>query len=413
LLCALLLAAAIAMFVRYNDLVPARVERVQAVPTAEVRSGTIERTIRLTGTTVAATSVMLRAPYLRGRRSAGGSAYGLVLESLAESGTPVRKGDRVAAFDQLPMQNRLDDQQADRVERELRLTTVRTQMDENRAAHQQQIRVAKARMDKAALDVKTAPVRSAIQNALFQLALNEAKATYQMLLAQTKYNEAAARAEIRRAQLDLQEAQLEERRAVANVERMVVHAPIDGRFIVTEIHRGSEFSQIRAGDQLRRGQPYAQIVDARSLVVEATANQVDVEGLRIGARALVRFDGYSDLELPARVYSIGPLARSNRRRAGYVAEVPVFLKLERLDERLIPSLTVHADVLLDGEPSEGIIPREAVFRDAETRRSFAYVKTAEGWEKRELELGLANYIQIAVRSGVNAGERVALSEPGD
>jgi cobalt-zinc-cadmium efflux system membrane fusion protein len=266
-------------------------------------------------------------------------------------------------------------------------------------------------MDKAALDLKTAPVRSAIQVARYQLAFNEAKATYEMLVAQTKYKEAGARAELRRAELDLAETQVEERRAQANVERMVVRAPIGGLFVVADIRRGGDLMPVRAGDQLGRGQQYGQIVDPRSIVVEATVNQVDVEDLRLGARARVRFDGFTDLEVPAHVYSIGPLSKPSRARAAYVSEVPVFLKVERMDDRLIPNLTAYADVVLESQPSAAIIPREAVFREARADQPFAYVKTDDGWDKRELELGPANYTDIAVRSGVKAGEQVALDEP--
>jgi hypothetical protein len=241
--------------------------------------------------------------------------------------------------------------------------------------------------------------------------LEEAKATYEALLAQAKYVELMEKAEIRLAQLLLREEQIEERRAAANVAKMLVRAPVDGLLVVTEIFRGAEFGQIRAGDELRPGRPYAQIVDPRSMIIEATANQVDLENLRIGARAQVRVDAYSDLELPARVYSIGPLAKVRRWRANYVSEVPVFLKLDRVDARLIPNLTVSADIILHRESSDGIIPREAVFHDAGGENPFAYVQTPSGWEKRELWLGLANHLEAAVASGLSQGEVVAVTDP--
>ncbi len=383
-----------------------------AIHTAEVRSGIIEQSIRLTGTTVAESTVYVRAPYLRGRRSGGGSGdFGLVLEELAASGKRVKQGDPVAAFDRMSMLNRLDDRRANRIDRELRLRTLHAELEMKRVAYQQQIRIAKARMDKAALDLKTASVRSAIQVALFQLAFEEAKATYEALLRQSRYVKVGESAEVRLAQLELQEARVEERRAEANVEKMVVRNPVDGLVVVTEIFRGSEFGQIRTGDQLRPGQPYLQIVDPRSMIVEASTNQVDVEDLRIGARARVRLDAYSDLEIPAHVYSIGPLAKGRGWRTSYVSEVPVFLKLDRVDPRLIPNLTVSADIILQRERGDAIVPREAVFHRAEDGQPFAYVYTDSGWEKRDLDLGIANNIEVAVPSGLSPGEKVAVSEP--
>jgi hypothetical protein len=406
----LLLAAAAVFF--FRDHLVHRLGPAAPAPlhTAEVRTGVVEQTLRLTGATLAERSVQLRAPYLRGRRSTGASDFGLVLQELTPSGSHVRKNDVVAAFDRLYMRNRLDNYEAARVERELGLKTLRADQDVKRAAYEQQVLAAKARMDKAALDLKTSPVRSAIQAAQFGLSFEEAQASYRALEEQEPYVRIGEESDVRLAQLELREAQVEERRAAANVEKMAARAPVDGLLVVNETFRGSEFGQIQTGDQLRPGQLFAQVVDSGSIIIEASANQVDVEGLRIGAPARVGLDAYGGLELPARVYSIGPLAKSRGWRASYVSEVPVYLRLDRIDPRLIPNLTVRADVVLRRESSPLIIPRAAVFADGEGR-PVAYVRTGEGWEMRELELGLANNVEVSVRAGVRAGDVVAVSAP--
>ncbi|HOK45379.1 MAG TPA: hypothetical protein PLK67_05580, partial [Bryobacteraceae bacterium] len=79
--------------------------------------------------------------------------------------------------------------------------------------------------------------------------------------------------------------------------------------------------------------------------------------------------------------------------------------------RVIPNLSVGADVILATEESEGIVPREAVFYDPESQQPYAFVKTPDGWEKRELELGLSNHIAVAVRSGLSEGDIVAAEMP--
>jgi multidrug efflux pump subunit AcrA (membrane-fusion protein) len=227
----------------------------------------------------------------------------------------------------------------------------------------------------------------------------------------TKHIEAGERAEFRRAELEFQEAAVEERRAEANLEKLTVRAPVDGIAVAAQTFRGSEFSQLRAGDQVRPGQLFMQIVDPRSMIVEAAANQVDVESVRIGAQAHVRFDAFPDLEISARVCSIGALARSTGWRGSYLTEVPVFLKLDRTDPRLVPNLTVSADVIVGRRENANIVPREAVVFDPRDRQPYAFVRTSTGWEQRELELGLENHVDIAVRSGLRPGESVAVNGP--
>lgn len=405
--------AAIAAAVYLRESISTRLQPAPpvAIRTATVRTGDLEQSLRLTGTTAAGRRLPVFAPNLTGRRLPGTRDFQLVLEHLAKPGAQVRKNDVVAEFDRLAMVHRLDDYRASRIDHEFRLHTRRAALDVRRAAHQQRIRQAKARMDKAALDLKTAPVRSAMQIERYRLALEEAKATHASLVYQTRYLDESEDAQMRYADLDLRESQLEERRARENVEKMVARAPDDGFVVASHIFRGTEYAPIEAGDQLRSGQTFLEIVDPRSMIVEASANQADIEQLRLGARARVRFDAHPDLELPARVHAIGMFAKSHRYRGNYVSEVPVFLKLERVDPRVTPSLSVSADVILQSEPRASIVPRAAIFRGGKSGQPFAYVQTASGWEKRTIELGLTNNVEAAVRSGLSPGDVVALAEP--
>ncbi len=58
-----------------------------------------------------------------------------------------------------------------------------------------------------------------------------------------------------------------------------------------------------------------------------------------------------------------------------------------------------------------IAPREAVFQDQPDQKPFVFVRNGSGWERREVELGSMNHIQTAVRSGLRAGDVIALERP--
>ncbi len=381
------------------------------VRTVSVVSGAIERTVRLVGTTVAENSMELRAPYLRGRRGRGD--FRILIEDLAGAGTRVSEGDVVASFDRLYMRNYADNERAQRLNREADLTKARAAYDLQLVMHRQKLRAAKAARDKAALDLRTTPVRSAIEAGKLKLAFEEADAAYRALDKETALVELSSDADVERARLDVQEALVEERRAQANVERMEVRAPIGGLVVISQIFQGGEMKSIRKGDQLHRGQPYMQIVDLDSMIVEAKANQVDLESLRLGSPVRVHFDSYPGLTLPGRLHAIGPLAKSAGRRPDFVAEVLVIVKLEGKDPRVIPSLSVGAEIVVASEHGHGIVPREAVFYDTKDRQPYAFVKTPFGWKRRDLELGLSNHVAVAVRSGLRKGDIVAAEKPPD
>ncbi len=341
----------------------------------------------------------------------GGGDFSLVLQSLVKPGTLVNKNDTVAEFDRQYMQLRLDDYRASVVQAEASFGSLKSNLDAAWKAHQQQVTAAKAQLEKARLDLKTTPVLSAIDAERVKLALDSTDARYQQLVKVAKLLEASQKAQIRTADLELEQARIELRRAEANAERLVVKAPIGGLAVIQNRFRGSDFTPIQQGDQLSPGQFFMSIVNPNSMIVDAMANQADAESLRIGQRARVRFDAYPDLVLPAHVQSVGGIAKSGGARDSFVKELPVRLKLEKLDPRVIPDLTVSVSVILKSEQQTVVAPRAGVFRDPGTDQPYAFVQRGGGWVRQDVDLGMTNFVEAAVRSGLNAGDVIALERP--
>jgi multidrug efflux pump subunit AcrA (membrane-fusion protein) len=67
------------------------------------------------------------------------------------------------------------------------------------------------------------------------------------------------------------------------------------------------------------------------------------------------------------------------------------------------------DLVLDQSNDAVTVPLESVFH--EDGKAFAYVRQPSGWEKRELELGVANHLAAAVRAGLHEGDTVAAELP--
>jgi hypothetical protein len=306
---------------------------------------------------------------------------------------------------------RLDDYRASLEQVESSLRILKANLEVDRKAHEQSILVARADVEKARLDLKTTPVRGAIDAEKLRLAEEEASARLKQLLAEVNFKDVSHAADLKIGELELNESKIELARAQVNADRMLIRAPMNGVTVMSTIVRSGEIGQIQQGDMVFPGQLFMRIVDPSSMIVNASVNQADIEQIRIGARARVRFDAYPDLELPARVYSIGAMPKQGGFRANYVKEVPVVLKLERSDPRVIPDLSASADVVVAREDDAVVAPRESIFQDPGSDTTFAFVKMAAGWERRELELGLASNIAAVVRSGLKPGEVVAVERP--
>lgn len=338
--------------------------------------------------------------------------FSLVLQKAAKPGSTVKKGESVAEFDRQFQLLRLDDYKAAVVTAEAALTKLKADLQVTKKNHEQSIAVAKAALDKAELDMKTLPVMSAMDSERIKLAREEATAKYKQVVSERRLMDISLAAQIRNSEIEVKQSKIELQRADANVERMVLKAPIDGLVVMQTIPRGSDLAQVQEGDQLFPGMMFMSIVDPRSMVVNALVNQVDVERLRIGARARVHFDAYPELTLPAKVYSVGGIPRTGGQRFNYVKEIPIKLKLEGIDPRVIPDLSVSVDVIAESETQQAaIVPLGAVFEDSPGKAPFVFVKTPTGWTRREVQLGVRNFTRAVVVSGLKANEVVALDRP--
>ena len=103
------------------------------------------------------------------------------------------------------------------------------------------------------------------------------------------------------------------------------------------------------------------------------------------------------------------MSKTSAFRGSSVGEIPVRIKIDPPDARLIPDLTGSAEIVLASERDTLVLPRSAVFEEA--GQSFVYVETPAGWQRRSVEPGLASFTTEAVRSGLQKGEKVALQRP--
>ncbi|MBI3210209.1 MAG: HlyD family efflux transporter periplasmic adaptor subunit, partial [Candidatus Solibacter usitatus] len=184
--------------------------------------------------------------------------------------------------------------------------------------------------------------------------------------------------------------------------------------VLLQIRRGSEYAQVQAGDPVPAGLPYVQVVDPSSMVVNANINQVDVERIRVGAKARIRFDAFPELAVPGHVYSVAAMPKSsNSSRGSFLKEIPVRIKLDQMDPRVIPGLSVSVDVIVEEEEAPAVAPASAVFRDAHASTPYVFVKSSAGWDRREVQTGVASYTHVAIRGGLKAGEIIAEERPPD
>ena len=411
------------------------------VQTVSANIGNVDSTIRLDGTIEAKTEATILAPRIQGSRTdvnRGGSAnmqtnrqgggagggggqpqgfgaaqannFSLILTKLAAAGSRVKAGDQIAQFDTVAQQQRLDDYKDSLIQLDANIKNRMANMGAQKESHLQQVRAGKASWDTAVLNQQTNPVVSAINAQLYDVAVEQSKAQYEQLVYEDDLLNQQQQAQIQAIELNRDQSQLELQRSQANVKKMTMTAPIDGFVVMNSIVRNNEFGTVREGDQVRAGQPFMFVVDPSSMVLSASVNQVDAERLRLGMKANIRLDAYNDIQVPGTLVGIGAMAQTSTFRASYVGEIPVRLSLDKMDPRIIPDLTASAEVHLQTEENTIVLPRSALFEDNGSK--YVFLRNPDGaWIRKPVETGVVSFTNVAIHSGVQKGDVIALQRP--
>ena len=397
---------------------------VLTVPIVAASMGNVESTLRIAGTVAAQNFASIMAPRIQGNRgnyNRGGQGgqgpngnnndFNLLVTKLAEPGSSVKTGDVVAEFDTQAQQQRLDDYKDSVVQMDANINRLKALLAASKESLAQQVRSAKADWDKAVLDLQTAPIRSAIDAEKYKIAVDQAKEAYEELVKQADLQDESQEAQIKASEFDRDQSKIELQRAESNIQRMSMKSPIDGIAVLQTLFRQGQMAQVRVGDQVNAGQPFLSIVDPRSMVVNATVNQVEAEKLRLGQKARIRLDAYPEIMLAGTVIGIGAMSKASNIRGAFVSEIPVRVRIdqEKVDARIIPDLTASAEIILDSETQVVVAPRGAIFDDG--GKPFVFLQSPTGWIKKPVELGLQSNIASAIHSGLQKGQVVALQRP--
>jgi multidrug efflux pump subunit AcrA (membrane-fusion protein) len=381
---------------------PPKTAVATSVSTVRAVRGVIQATRRLAGSITARRFMNIGAPVLQ----APDTGRGLTLIFLAASGTRVKEGELIAQIDAQDIQDHLVDVEASVSQGKLDIARRKAQLVAQMEGLNQRLRVAKATWERAKQDARATPVTNVINQEKLRLAVEEYQEAYEEAAKQTPLTEERQLADLKLYELSNEYDARHLNRHLRDFRRCSIRSPMDGMVVMQTTYRGGDLYQVKVGDRLAPGQPFMRVVDPASMELDATMNQAESQMVRLGQRATVRFDAFPDIVIKGHVQAVGALALGGRRVNFNVRNVPVRLILETVDPRVIPDLSASADVATS-EPAGGlIVPREAL--SGSGGKTIVYVKQGEAFVPREVEIAGITNTQVAVVSGIEEGEEIAL-----
>ncbi len=371
--------------------------------TEKVTTGSLVRTIRLTGQTSAKNYANIIAPMLRGPEG----RQALLLLKLAKAGSQVKKGDLLAQIDAQASQDHIDDVRAMVVQAEGDIKKREAELSLNTESLEQTSRANKAAMEKAALDLKAAEVRTEVERELLKLSVAEATSRYEQVQRDLATTKISQKSELRMLEITKIRQDRHLGRHTTDILKFTIKSPMDGLVVMQSIWGGSELRQIVEGDNVYAGQPFMKVVNPASMQIEANVNQAEIGDFRVNQTAVIRLDAFPGMEFPGKIYSIGALAVGGWRQNFFIRNVPIRVAILSNDAHVIPDLNGSAEVLLGKVDNATLVPLGAV--KEEDDKAFVFVKQGQGFDKRPVTLGLRNETHVAVTNGLTAGEEVRMN----
>ena len=370
---------------------------------AKVERKDFTQTLRLNGATQASRSFVVLAPRLEGAQVGS-----MVITKLAPAGIQVKKGDVLVEFD--PQAEERDYLDKKSTYENLVGQVAQKQADESiaRAKDDTAMKQAEDELKRAQLELQRNEIVSRIDAEKNQEAVDEAETTLKQLKETYQLKRAAAAAAIRIQEIQRDRALEAMRYSQGNAAKMVVHSPMPGVVVYNTIWLGGRMGTVQQGDQVRPGVPFLQVVDPSQMEVRVQLNQVDLLKVHPGQQAQMHLDAYPGMTLPAVLEDLSPLGHTGQFTES-VRSFTARFSVQGTDARLLPDLSAALDLALGSQKNVLVVPWQSIGLAGD--HSFVWLETRGSFEKRTVQTGPRNDLEVVVKSGLSEGDiirRVAI-----
>lgn len=374
------------------------------VPTADVTKGEFIDYIQLRGSIRPAKSIVLSAPTQAGD---------LQILKLLKSGTAVKPGDVLVAFDATTLRQRLQEKQSESKQSDAEIAQVEAQQKITQEQDQTAVMKATYDLERAKLDLGKRDLVSKLEYEQAKLAVGDGELKLREAEEKARSNRTAAEADIVAKKRKRDKAQFDLQRAQQGLDALEIKAPTAGVVSIMPNWRtgmwGNEV-EFREGDRAWPGANIVELPDVSSIHLEARLDESDRGRLKVGQSATVKIEAVPGKDFAATVDLISVLAKVDFS-GGWppVKNFDLGLILKEPDPRIRPGMSATARIATDRVPGLVLAPSEAVYqRDG---RAVVYKLRGSMFDETRIDVARRGREQVAIASGVVPGDKLATRRP--
>jgi len=363
---------------------------------AEAERGDLVLSVEVNGVLAAVNSTPVGPPQIP-------DVYDFKIAMMAPEGTDVTAGVPVLGFDTSELERKLLEKRAESESAAKRIE--KKEKDSEMARKNDELRLAEAisRQRKAALELDV-PEELVKAQQLRESRLNLEDATREIEFLKMKLDAVRHADDVMLANLRGRKAAADRRVAEINasIEAMSVKAALAGTVVYASSWRDEKK---KVGDSAWRGERILEIPDLSAMKGEGEVDESDAGKIKVGQKVRFRLEAHPDVEFVGRIGSIWSTVQKQSWRS-LVKVVKLVVELDATDPRKMRPGMRFRGVIETGRIANAIIvPADAVFPTDEGPTAFR--RTPIGYARRVLTLGARNEKSVEVKSGLDAGDRVA------
>jgi RND family efflux transporter MFP subunit len=196
-------------------------------------------------------------------------------------------------------------------------------------------------------------------------------------------------------------------RAKERFSESVVRAPVDGVILQKYVEKG----QIIASgvSNVSGGSPIVDIAAMGSVYIEAGIDEIDIGKIEPGQPAIIVAEASPDLKYHGKIVRIAPESRIDQN----VTLFDIIIEVENIDRKLKSGMNTTIEVMIINKPDVLMVPAVAVQGASEVGKKpvapGVLLKTGDGYEFREITIGLSDFKDVEILSGLEEGDVVGVA----
>jgi RND family efflux transporter MFP subunit len=204
------------------------------------------------------------------------------------------------------------------------------------------------------------------------------------------------------AKNSLERAQTALRQVEDKLTKTKNRAPFDCTVLTRPVSVGQAVS---GSGGYNSGTEVLTIANLNEMIINAHINQADITRLKNGQDVSIEVEAVPGLKLKGSIERMAPQATVRNGIKGFATRI----LLKDIDLRVRPGMTANVSIPVASAANVLSVPLAAVFSEQGER--YALVKNGDKFERRPVQIGVADFFYVEIQKGLASGEVVTLEQP--